>query len=72
MSIPTQVLAGLVGLLLGAASFIGFRSKLAAAREPGAPAVPPGKLRLWKFLAWFDLIVFPIVGYYIPVIFKGL
>ena len=67
-----QVVSATVGLLLGGANFIGFRSKLSESAKPGAPALPTWKRPLWQFLAWFDLLAFPVVGYFIPTIFKGL
>jgi len=70
--LSSEVLSAAVGLLLGGANFIGFRSKLAESTMAGVPEVPAWKRSLWKFLAWFDLIVFPFVGYFIPSIFKGL
>ena len=72
MIIPTPILTGLVGLLLGVANFIGFRTLAAKLAETGAPAATSGKRRLLMSLAWFDLVAFPVVGYFIPTIFKGL
>ena len=63
----SAIISALVGLFLGAANFMGFQTQLSDGKASGAPR---SKMRLWRFLAWFDLIVFPAVGYYIPAIFK--
>lgn len=69
--LSSQVPSAAVGLLLSNANYIGFRSKLAEPTRPPAPTVPAWKRRLWHFLAWFDLIAFPLAGDFIPTIFSS-
>jgi hypothetical protein len=72
VTVSYQMLSALTGLLLGVANFIGFRIKAAALSEAEPPSANTRRLRLLKILAWFDLIAFPVIGWFIPVAFKGL
>jgi hypothetical protein len=63
---------GLVGLLLGVMNYFGFRKLVAQLSGAGATEASLKRARLLRAVAWFDLIVFPIVGFYIPTIFRGL
>jgi len=72
MTLSTPILAALVGLLLGIANFIGFRAMIAQLRQTRPPDEIRNRARALAAIGWFDLIAFPVVGYFIPTIFRGL
>lgn len=72
MNLSTQALGAAFGLLIGGMNFFGFRMIIAKLRAGDQSEQVEKRVLMLQGLAWLELIAFPIIGFFLAPLLRGL